>query len=74
MVLPPASRVASLTIQEVVAPDRVLTVAGAIEVTQAMADREMKKSVDLKAPLSCYIPSCTSHTCYRGVYNKRRYK
>ena len=49
---PLAPRVASLTIQEVVALDGVLIVAVAIEVTQAMAGKEMKKFEDFEVAVA----------------------
>ena len=48
-VVPPAPRTVSPAIHEVVATDGALIVAGAIEVTQAMVDRETKKSEDFEA-------------------------
>ena len=48
-VVPPAPRTVSPAIHEVVATDGALIVAGAIEVTQVMVDRETKKFEDFEA-------------------------
>ena len=51
-VVPPAPRVVSPAIHEIVAADGALIAAGAVEVTQVMADSELKKSEDFEAAVA----------------------
>ena len=51
-IVPPAPRVVSPAIHEMVAADGALIAAGAVEVTQVMADSELKKSEDFEAAVA----------------------
>lgn len=54
-IVPPAPRIVSSAIHEMVAADGTLIVTGAAEVTQVMADNELKKTSKwrLQGPTVC---------------------